>query len=184
MDIKLQHVLCREIVHRLVLSKKQLDPDSKRALPDAFFLRSEKGERALSVDLKSRRNLETSLKSKNKVHGVFSLHVGRIRDVNGSEAVPELKVSLDVVHDPTEDASFPDDLEKNNPAHALIVGVPSKEDDPDAAEFIAGKLADQALRVEFAKSLESSRPPGKTVGGIGTIVFGQNPQNTSEEEFQ
>lgn len=66
-----------------------------------------------------------------KVHGVVSLHVGRVRDL-----------SLDVLPDDPEQVQAQG--HDYDPCHANIVHLPCIEDDPKEAERLAGLLARQS----------------------------------------
>jgi hypothetical protein len=127
---------CEAIVWRLLRKKAWLDQDAldadiKVILPDAYLRRKEVDTNGLSVGIKGRCTLEEFKASLNKVHGVVSLHVGRVRDLG-----------LDV---------FPDDPQlveeqghEYNPCHANIINVPYVDDDPKEAERLAGLLAKQS----------------------------------------
>jgi hypothetical protein len=112
---------CQTIVFRAIRSKSWIDEVNHRATADAFRRRSRENggdDDGLSVNLGSVEACRAVLK---KCQGVVSLHVGRVRDIG-----------LDVRSDP-EDAD-----------HALIVGLPYPEDDPDTLETLAGALAEQS----------------------------------------
>jgi hypothetical protein len=112
---------CQTIVFRALRSKSWIDEANHRATADAFRRRSRENggdDDGLSVNLRSIEACRAALK---KCQGVVSLHVGRVRDIG-----------LEVRSDP-EDAD-----------HALIVGLPYPEDDPDTLETLAEALAEQS----------------------------------------
>ena len=122
---------CGAIVWRLVRKKAWIDVDTNTLLPNAYFRRRELDTDGLSVGIKGVCTLEEFQSSLRKVHGVVSLHVGHVRDLN-----------LDVLPD---DPQF---VEKQgfeyDPCHANIVRLPYVEDDAKEAERLAGLLAKQS----------------------------------------
>jgi hypothetical protein len=112
---------CQTIVFRALRSKSWIDEENQRAAADAFRRRSRQNggdDDGLSVNRRSAEACRAVLK---KCQGVVSLHVGRVRDMG-----------LDVQVDP-QDAD-----------HALIIGLPYPEDDPDTLETLATALAEQS----------------------------------------
>ena len=133
MDIlvtKIPALECGEIVWRLVRKKAWIDADNT-LLPDAYLRRREIDTDGLSVGIKGVCTLEKFQSSLRKVHGVVSLHVGRVRDLN-----------LDVLPDDpqlVEEQGF-----EYDPCHANIVHLPYVEEDAKEAERLAGLLAKQS----------------------------------------
>lgn len=127
---------CEAIVWRLLRKKAWIDQDTLGAdaraiLPDAYLRRQGVDTDGLSVGIKGVCTLEEFKASLNKVHGVVSLHVGRVRDL-----------PLDVLPDDpqmAEEQGF-----RYDPCHANIVHLPYVEDDPKEAERLAGLLARQS----------------------------------------
>jgi len=112
---------CQTIVFRALRSKSWIDEENHRATADAFRRRSRENggdDDGLSLNRRSAEACRAVLK---KCQGVVSLHVGRVRDIG-----------LDVRIDPQD------------PDHALIIGQPYPEDDPDTLETLAGALAEQS----------------------------------------
>lgn len=110
---------CSSIVYRAILKKRWMDLTEGKATPEAFFRRPHVDEDGLSVNIAEATNLEEWVRSFNACYGVASLHVGRIRNL-GLEVTPD------------------------NPAHAVITGVPFRHENEAEAEFIAGELAKQS----------------------------------------
>src|SRR5205814_929272 len=77
----------------------------------------------LSVNIQSRTDVALWLAGFNRSFGADTLHTGRIRDIDRE---------LNVVQ-PQDDAEA-------DPAHALIIGLPFNDDDPDRAESLASRL--------------------------------------------
>lgn len=116
---------------RAWIDQDTLDADTRAILPDAYLRRKGVDTDGLSVGIRGVCTLEEFRSSLNKVHGVVSLHVGRVRDL-----------SLDVLPDDprlAEEQGFDYD-----PCHANIVHLPYVEDDPKEAERLAGLLAQQS----------------------------------------
>jgi len=125
---------CSCIVNRVMLRARQIDPDTGDFLPDMFMLRSK--EEGLSVDIASMRDVETTVSSFKKVHGVGSLHIGRIREIRLTPP-KQNQLKLDVEHRP----------KPSNSAHSEIIGVPRPEHNEADAEYIAGKLAEMCRKI-------------------------------------
>jgi len=85
------------------------------------FMRRATDETGLSVQIAAETNIPEFVSSFSFCSGLASLHVGRVRTLD-----------LDVV---------PDDR-----PHALITGLPAKDEDPLKAEYLAGELAKQCRR--------------------------------------
>lgn len=122
---------CSAVVWRLVRRKACIDTDTNTLLPDAYLRRREVDSDGLSVGIKGACTLEEFKSSLKKVHGVVSLHVGHVRDLN-----------LDVLPDDPEQVR--EQGGEYDPCHAAIVNVPYIEDDPKEAERLAGLLARQS----------------------------------------
>jgi len=127
---------CEAIVWRLLrkkawIDKDTIDADIKVILPDAYLRRKEVDMDGLSVGIKGVCTLEDFKASLNKVHGVVSLHVGRVRNLG-----------LDVL--PDDPQLIEEQGGEYDPCHATIVNAPCIEDDPKEAERLAGLLARQS----------------------------------------
>lgn len=122
------HLLCREIVVRAILRKGELDEDG-RIMAHAFLRDPKRDPDGLSVNLLATTVLETWLSSFKKSYGADSLHCGRIRDLR-----------LEVGQTAQDVAS--------NSSHALIVGLPSNDEDPKKAEDLATELRNLARRLD------------------------------------
>ena len=140
---RIEHLECREVVYRVVRRAGDIHQETGQVKPEAFFLRPKTDfrdkETGLSVDLASLRTVEESRASHQKVYRIVTLHTGRVRDL-GTESSGG-SGPLDVVHEPIDTPG------NENPAHCEIVGLPHRDDDPLAAEFLAGELAKQARTV-------------------------------------
>jgi hypothetical protein len=111
-----------EIVYRVLLRKQWLDRDSLEVYADAFYLRKQKNESGLSVNIASVCTPEQCAARFQNCYGVASLQVGSIR-----------QLGLDVIPD--------------SPSHANIIGLPYREDDSAKAERLADLLAQISLIV-------------------------------------
>ncbi len=107
------------VVYRALLRKQWIDEDTGRVKPQAFFLRKNRNEQGLSVNIASVCSPEQCATKFTNCYGVASLYVGRVRDLG-----------LDVVPD--------------SPSHANIIGLPYREDEPDTAVRLALLLAKQS----------------------------------------
>jgi hypothetical protein len=110
------------IVYRALLRNNWINEDTARAKPQAYFLRKNRNEQGLSVNIASVCSPEECAAKFITCYGVASLNLGRIRDIG-----------LDVIAD--------------SPSHANIIGLPYREDDPAKAERLARLLAKQSLIV-------------------------------------
>jgi hypothetical protein len=97
--------------------------DSDRFVFSAFLRRS--GEDGLSVDVVGLRSDEETKRAFNPCHRLATLEVGQVRALG-------LQVIFDPINDPPD---------KRNPAHAMIIGMPSVEEDWDRAHDFAYRLA-------------------------------------------
>jgi len=127
---------CEAIVWRLLRRKAWIDKDTiasdiKVILPDAYLRRKDMDTDGLSVGIKGVCTLEDFKSSLNKVHGVVSLHVGRVRDL-GLDVFPDDRQLI-------EEQGF-----EYDPCHANIVNLPYVEDNTKEAERLAGLLAKQS----------------------------------------
>lgn len=115
-----------EFVYRALLRKQWIDPDHGQVKPEAFLLRPCKDHDGLSVFRASCCGPEECASRFNACYGIGELKVGSVRSLGG----------LDVIQrqdDPRE--------------HALIVGLPTTQEDRARAERLAGLLARQARLV-------------------------------------
>jgi hypothetical protein len=110
-------------VRRAARKPSWLDMDSDKFVFSAFLRRS--GEDGLSVDVVGLRDEEETKHAFNPCHGLATLEVGQIR-----------ALGLQVIFVPIDDSP-----EKRNPAHAVIIGMPSEEEDWDHAHDFAYRLA-------------------------------------------
>jgi hypothetical protein len=115
------HLLCPIIVLRVILKPAWLD-ESKRINAHAFVHDPARHPDGLSVNVALDTNVEQWLSSFKSSYGADTLHCGRIR-----------RLGLEVGH--TEA-----DLEQDV-SHAVIVGLPSQDEDPQRAEDLATELA-------------------------------------------
>ena len=124
-------LLCSEIVLRALLKRTWFHEDTKRIKADAFIRDPKKDVDGLSVNIHSKTDVNKWLCSFNKSFGADTLHTGRIRDINQE---------LDVGQSDEEVAA--------NSEHAVIVGLPFCDEDPDRAESLASRL------VEISRTLD------------------------------
>ena len=123
------HLLCREIVLRAILKAGWLDED-KRITATAFIWDPKRDPDGLSVNILNMTEIDGWLRSEfNNSYGVDSLHAGRIRDLH-----------LDI-------GQSEEDLREHS-AHALIVGIPTTEEDPKGAEDLATELRNMSRRLD------------------------------------
>lgn len=127
-----QELSCNVLVYRLAGKKRWVDYENGRLTIAAFLRRqpvsdTDRGdEDGLSVNPTHTCTLDEAKTMLGTVHGVATLHVGRIRDIG-----------LDVIQD--------------EPQHALLKGAPYEGDEPAFLNKIAGALSDQS-RLVWAKS--------------------------------
>lgn len=125
----MERLLCSAIVYRAMARKQWIDRTNHCVSPSAFIRRPPpKDADGLSVDIESPRSCHDTLR---KCHGVASLHVGQVRDM-------QLDVAVDA------------------PPHANIFGLPYQEDDRTTAEYLASQLAKQARIVPPDQYRDSS----------------------------
>ena len=106
-------------------------------LPEAFMLRSDENELSVCFDCAPADCI--TILNLNRVHGVARLTLNAV-------AALELTVTPD------------------EPNHALIEGLPHKEDNPDRAEFLASQLAASAVIVDRTRR-EKQQPAVPLPGG-------------------
>jgi hypothetical protein len=107
-------------VYRALLRKQWIDATAGSVELDAFYLRKNKNEIGLSVNLASVYTPEQCAARFQTCYGVASLVVGQVR-----------QLGLDVVAD--------------SPSHANILGLPYREDNRELADRLAELLAQQAI---------------------------------------
>jgi hypothetical protein len=118
----IETLACHEIVLRLALKREFVSGDSV----DAFLLRpSDNGY--LSVYRQAKVSLEECSKTFKKVHGAFSLHAGRVRDIH-VPGCPSLEVIAD--ESPVDKC----------PGHAAILNLPDPQADFERAQRLASLL--------------------------------------------
>ncbi len=108
---------CQVLLYRALLRRDWIDIANSLVTLNAFFLR--KTDKGLSVSIASECTPQDCAAQFSSCRGVASLHAGRVKDLG-------LSVELD------------------SKAHAEIRGVPHRDEDPDKAEWYAGRLAEQA----------------------------------------
>src|ERR1051325_6973829 len=109
---------CSCIIFRVVLRARSVDRQAGKARSD-LFIRRPSDTNGLSVDIAAHCTPAECVARFNRTYGVWTLHVGRIRDIG-----------LDVIRD--------------GPAHANIRGVPYEHEDQKEALRWADLLAEQA----------------------------------------
>jgi hypothetical protein len=113
-------LLCNVIVYRALIKRDWVSEDIiGQVRPNAFFLRQDKGEIGVSVNIATVCSPQDCVRRFKKCGAVASLHIGSIRDIG-----------LDVIQD------------KFN--HANIIGLPYRDDDFVEAQRLAGLLAKQS----------------------------------------
>ena len=112
-------LLNSENVYRALLRKQWINEDTGLVESEAYYLRQDKNERGLSVNIASVFTAEQCAASFKKCYGVARLEVASIRELG-----------LDVI---------PDSI-----SHAEIIHLPYAEDDPEQADFLADSLAQQS----------------------------------------
>jgi hypothetical protein len=122
---------CEDIVLRALLKKNWFDEDTKRIKADAFIRDPKRDLDGLSVNIHSKTDAASWLAGFSRSFGADTLHTGRIRDIDRA---------LDV-------GQAEDDAEAH-PDHAIIIGMPFTDDDPDRAESLASRL------VEISRTLD------------------------------
>lgn len=116
-----EEVECTEVVYR-ALKRAWVKPNG--VAPEAFIRRKTEPEPEQQISL-SRQKYTTARECRSKLQkmpGVASLHVGRVRD---------LEYSLDVQPDP----------EPADRGHCLLTNLPHPVDDAENAEFVASQLS-------------------------------------------
>jgi hypothetical protein len=125
---------CEEIVVRALLKKQWLHEDTKRIKADAFIRDPKKDPDGLSVNIGSRTETSVWLGGFSRSFGADSLHTGRVRDIDSDLDIGQTE----------EDALAA-------PAHAVIIGLPFSDEDPERAESLASRL------VEISRSLDRTQ---------------------------
>lgn len=123
---------CAEIIYRAFKRSGCFDPTTLLVNANAFILDPKDKDDGLSVYLKS---VVPDLGAKllecfNRSYGAATLHAGRVRTLK-----------LDVLKNP----------EDPDPAHAVIIGLPLQDDDPELAERLASALRDMSRLVDQTK---------------------------------
>ena len=111
------------VVYRAISKKRWVNTDTGEILPDAFFLRKDKGETGISVNIATVCSPEDCA-ARFKCKFVASLQIGTVRDLG-----------LDIVQD--------------NYNHANITGLPYGEDDLAEAVRLASLLAKQSTTIRI-----------------------------------
>jgi hypothetical protein len=110
---------CDTIVYRALIKRKWINEDTQEVLPAAFYLRKDRNEVGVSVNIAAMCSPKECVSGFKGCNAVASLHVGRVRDLG-----------LDVIQD--------------KPNHAEIIKLAYREDDLPSAERLAGLLAKQS----------------------------------------
>jgi hypothetical protein len=120
-QIKPEPLPCDTIVYRALLRPEWINEDTKKVSDQAYYLRKlEQGiENGISVNIAKLCSPEMCARRFNKCIGVASLHVGKIREID-----------LDVIVDQGD--------------HALIIGLPFKDNALKQAKRLAHLLAKQS----------------------------------------
>jgi hypothetical protein len=114
---------CNTIVHRALIKRDWINEDTLQVRPNAFFLRQDKGEIGVSVNIAAVCSPQDCVSRFRKCRAVASLHVGHVRDLG-----------LDIIQD------------KYN--HANIIGLPYREDNLAEAQRLGGLLAKQSRIIQ------------------------------------
>ncbi len=122
------HLCCQTIVLRAILKKTWMD-DSLKITSSAFMYDPSKDPDGLSVNVQADTNTDEWLGSFNKSFGADSIHCGSVRNIG------------------IEIGQTQEDINSGS-AHAVIVGLPSQDEDPQAAEDFAGKLVSLSRRLD------------------------------------
>ncbi len=115
---------CNAIVYRALIKKDWINEDTLQVQPSAFFLRQDKAEFGISVNIANACSPQDCASRFKKCGFVASLHVGSVRDIG-----------LDILQD------------KFN--HANIIGLIYREDNLAEAERLAGLLAKQSRIIKI-----------------------------------
>ncbi|MEG4808779.1 hypothetical protein QUA82_14190 [Microcoleus sp. F8-D3] len=118
-DAEFEPLPNRAIVYRALLRKQWIDEDTGLVQSEAYYLRKNKNEQGLSVNIASVCSPEQCAARFRTCYGVARLEVGGIRELG-----------LDVI---------PDSI-----SHAEIAGLPYAEDDTERADLLADLLAQQS----------------------------------------
>ena len=116
---------CEDIVLRALLKKNWFHQDTKRIKADAFIRDPKRDLDGLSVNIHSKTDAASWLGSFSRSYGADTLHTGRVRAIDRE---------LDV-------GQAEDDAEAS-PDHAIIIGLPFTDDDPERAESLASRLVE------------------------------------------
>lgn len=108
-----------ESVYRALLRKQWINEDTGLVESEAYYLRKNKNEQGIYVNIASVFTAEECAARFKKCYGVARLEVGDIRNLG-----------LDVIRDSI--------------SHAEIAGLPYAKDDPEQADFLADSLAQQS----------------------------------------
>ncbi|MEG4320970.1 MULTISPECIES: hypothetical protein [unclassified Microcoleus] len=110
----------RAIVYRALLRKQWINEDTGLVESEAYYLRKNKNEQGISVNIASVCSPEQCAARFRTCYGVARLEVGGIRELG-----------LDVI---------PDSI-----SHADIIGLLYDEDDAERADLLADLLAEQSI---------------------------------------
>lgn len=116
---------CEEIVLRALLKRNWFHEDTKRIKADAFIRDPKRDPDGLSVNISARTDASLWLAGFNRSFGADTLHTGRIRNIDRALDVGQAE----------EDAH-------EQPDHAILIGLPFSDDDPERAESLASRLVE------------------------------------------
>jgi hypothetical protein len=123
------HLVCQEIVLRAIRSRQWLDEEG-RITATAFIRDPNRDPDGLSVNLSSQTDISNWLSSTfNKSFGADTLHAGHIRDL-GLE-IGQSREDIDTAG-----------------GHALIVGMPTQDEDAKRAEDLATELRNMSRQFD------------------------------------
>jgi hypothetical protein len=125
-------VPCPEILLRALIKAGWVDEETGEIKADAFIRNPARDPDGLSVNIDRLTDRATWLSSFRACFGADSLHAGRIRTLG----IDIVQTARDMMSDP---------------AHALIVGIPSQEEDALTAERLASSLRDMCRSVDRIK---------------------------------
>ena len=127
-SVLVNHLLCQEIIFRAILKPGWID-DNGNINANAFIRDSARHPDGLFVNMKSNTDVECWPANFNKSLGVDSLHTGRVRNL-------KLEIGQKL-----EDLS-------SGGGHALIVGLPSVDEDPKMVEDLATQLVKMSRNLD------------------------------------
>ena len=140
------HLLCRCIVLRAILKTSWLD-ENGRITSTAFIHDRVRDPDGLSVNIAVETDLEQWLASFNKSFGADGLHCGWMRNLR------------------LEIGQAEEDIREST-SHALIVGLPSPDEDPQRAEDLATELVKISRTVDRTRRKRNLSTPAIAPGQV------------------